>query len=126
MLYPLYAGPPLIRAFIISSPINDLDDLDGGVDVAMTTTTTQEDLDGENGNQQAAAKKKSPKPEESKSKKEHVNVVFIGHVGELECFFLWPSCICNMRVSCTRISVCVCVLCVRLLRHFGSVALWNI
>lgn len=27
-------------------------------------------------------KKKSPKPEESKSKKEHVNVVFIGHVGK--------------------------------------------
>lgn len=28
------------------------------------------------------AKKKMPKVEESKSKKEHVNVVFIGHVGE--------------------------------------------
>lgn len=31
----------------------------------------------------ASSKKKPPKPEESKSKKEHVNVVFIGHVGEL-------------------------------------------
>lgn len=29
-----------------------------------------------------SSKKKPPKPEESKSKKEHVNVVFIGHVGE--------------------------------------------
>lgn len=28
------------------------------------------------------AKKKLPKVEESKSKKEHVNVVFIGHVGK--------------------------------------------
>lgn len=28
------------------------------------------------------AKKKMPKVEENKSKKEHVNVVFIGHVGE--------------------------------------------
>lgn len=42
----------------------------------------QEELDGENGNALAAAKKKSPVAEESKSKKEHVNVVFIGHVGE--------------------------------------------
>lgn len=33
----------------------------------------------------ASSKKKPPKPEESKSKKEHVNVVFIGHVGELLC-----------------------------------------
>jgi hypothetical protein len=30
----------------------------------------------------ASNKKKPPKPEESRSKKEHVNVVFIGHVGE--------------------------------------------
>jgi hypothetical protein len=29
-----------------------------------------------------ATKKKPPKIEESKSKKEHVNVVFIGHVGK--------------------------------------------
>lgn len=28
----------------------------------------------------ASSKKKPPKPEESRSKKEHVNVVFIGHV----------------------------------------------
>lgn len=32
-------------------------------------------------------KKKSPKAEESRSKKEHVNVVFIGHVGELKYIF---------------------------------------
>lgn len=30
-----------------------------------------------------SAKKKSPTIEENKSKKEHINVVFIGHVGEL-------------------------------------------
>lgn len=37
--------------------------------------------DGESGAIKIA-KKKLPKVEESKSKKEHVNVVFIGHVGE--------------------------------------------
>lgn len=31
----------------------------------------------------ASTKKKAPKVEESRSKKEHVNVVFIGHVGKL-------------------------------------------
>lgn len=31
----------------------------------------------------ASTKKKPPKVEENRSKKEHVNVVFIGHVGEL-------------------------------------------
>lgn len=31
----------------------------------------------------ASTKKKPPKVEENHSKKEHVNVVFIGHVGEL-------------------------------------------
>lgn len=31
----------------------------------------------------ASTKKKPPKAEENRSKKEHVNVVFIGHVGEL-------------------------------------------
>lgn len=30
----------------------------------------------------ASTKKKPPKIEENRSKKEHVNVVFIGHVGE--------------------------------------------
>ena len=30
----------------------------------------------------ASTKKKPPKAEENRSKKEHVNVVFIGHVGE--------------------------------------------
>lgn len=42
----------------------------------------QEELDGENGNAVVVTKKKSPVAEECKSKKEHVNVVFIGHVGE--------------------------------------------
>lgn len=32
-------------------------------------------------------KKKLPKVEENKSKKEHVNVVFIGHVGESPILF---------------------------------------
>lgn len=33
----------------------------------------------------ASTKKKPPKAEENRSKKEHVNVVFIGHVGKLRC-----------------------------------------
>lgn len=47
----------------------------------------QEELDdAENGNAGSTIiKKKSPNVEESKSKKEHVNVVFIGHVGEYFC-----------------------------------------
>jgi hypothetical protein len=36
----------------------------------------------------ASTKKKPPKVEESRSKKEHVNVVFIGHVGELTNYFI--------------------------------------
>lgn len=36
------------------------------------------------------SKKKPPKVEESKSKKEHVNVVFIGHVGT---YYLESHCI---------------------------------
>lgn len=41
------------------------------------------DVDGEDGaDVPKAAKRKPPKAEESKSKKEHVNVVFIGHVGK--------------------------------------------
>lgn len=41
------------------------------------------DVDGEEDEEvPKAIKRKPPKPEESKSKKEHVNVVFIGHVGE--------------------------------------------
>lgn len=45
----------------------------------------QEDLyDGESDLDKIAkaAKKKVPKIEENKSKKEHINVVFIGHVGK--------------------------------------------
>lgn len=42
------------------------------------------DVDIEDGSEvPKAVKRKPPKPEESKSKKEHVNVVFIGHVGKL-------------------------------------------
>lgn len=44
-----------------------------------------EDGDGNEGDPlpKASTKKKPPKIEENRSKKEHVNVVFIGHVGEL-------------------------------------------
>lgn len=42
-----------------------------------------DDLEKENG-ASIAAKKKLPKVEENKSKKEHVNVVFIGHVGKFK------------------------------------------
>lgn len=61
----------------------------------MTTLTyfpslhTPQDMDIDDGEvsdgdplPKASTKKKPPKPEENKSKKEHVNVVFIGHVGE--------------------------------------------
>lgn len=43
-----------------------------------------QEADIEDGDAESATiiKKKSPKIEENKSKKEHVNVVFIGHVGE--------------------------------------------
>lgn len=37
--------------------------------------------DGEGETTPKVSKKKPPKVEESRSKKEHVNVVFIGHVG---------------------------------------------
>lgn len=35
----------------------------------------------------SSTKKKPPKAEENRSKKEHVNVVFIGHVGEFKTSF---------------------------------------
>lgn len=50
------------------------------------SVATPEDEDGEDDEIGELApktiKKKAPKIEECKSKKEHVNVVFIGHVGE--------------------------------------------
>lgn len=53
----------------------------------LTPDGDDEDMDIEDGEitdgdplPKASTKKKPPKPEESKSKKEHVNVVFIGHV----------------------------------------------
>lgn len=42
-----------------------------------------DDEDGESGIPKAT-KKKPPKPEDTRSKKEHVNVVFIGHVGKCD------------------------------------------
>lgn len=57
------------------------------------SVATPEDEDGEDGDglgelAPKIIKKKAPKIEESKSKKEHVNVVFIGHVGECFISFL--------------------------------------
>lgn len=40
-----------------------------------------DDFDEDADKKPKAVKKKSPTIEENKSKKEHVNVVFIGHVG---------------------------------------------
>lgn len=52
-----------------------------------------DDVEGLDGDALAKVSKKKPvKVEESKSKKEHVNVVFIGHVGEfLTVFFLFEK-----------------------------------
>lgn len=53
------------------------------------------DVDGEDDDEigiPKASKKKIAKTEDTKSKKEHVNVVFIGHVGKLvasHCHFLY-------------------------------------
>lgn len=48
----------------------------------LQETEELEEADNENANSLKLSKKKVPKIEENKSKKEHVNVVFIGHVGE--------------------------------------------
>lgn len=64
-----------------------------------------DDLDGENGNAPVAVKKKLPKVEENKSKKEHVNVVFIGHVGK--CRAIIRDChLSDLATKC--ISICAC------------------
>lgn len=49
-----------------------------------------EDLDGDADNEASIKlnKKKPVKIEENKSKREHVNVVFIGHVGKQQLFYL--------------------------------------
>lgn len=61
------------------------------------------DVDGEDGSDlPKALKRKPPKPEESKSKKEHINVVFIGHVGEfIFAFFIacLPACMTSIRCA---------------------------
>lgn len=46
----------------------------------------------------ASTKKKPAKVEENRSKKEHVNVVFIGHVGELK--ETWEL---SKRIACKSI-----------------------
>lgn len=51
----------------------------------LTPDQDDEDLDAEAEDVEAplkVIKKKPPKAEETKSKKEHINVVFIGHVGK--------------------------------------------
>lgn len=62
-----------------------LDSWDAEEDSILTPEDEEMELDdGEVDGDSVAkvSKKKPPKVEESKSKKEHVNVVFIGHVGE--------------------------------------------
>lgn len=59
-------------------------------------TTPEDDLgddldDAEAGSIPKVSKKKLPKVEEWKSKKEHVNVVFIGHVGKILQFVSLPN-----------------------------------
>lgn len=58
---------------------------DSWEDTADDETTTpdgDEDEDGDAEEHIARIKKKPARPEETKSKKEHINVVFIGHVGK--------------------------------------------
>lgn len=65
-----------------------LDSWDAEEDSILTPEDEEMELDdGEVDGDSVAkvSKKKPPKVEESKSKKEHVNVVFIGHVG-MYCF----------------------------------------
>lgn len=58
--------------------------------IVVTTIVVLQDLDIEDGEvaegdalPKASTKKKPLKVEENRSKKEHVNVVFIGHVGKI-------------------------------------------
>jgi len=53
--------------------------VDNWEDAADGTTPDEEDVSEET---VMRIKKKPQRPEETKSKKEHVNIVFIGHVGE--------------------------------------------
>jgi len=58
-----------------------VDSWDADDEALITPEDGEMDIDGEEDEEvPKAIKRKPPKPEESKSKKEHVNVVFIGHV----------------------------------------------
>lgn len=64
------------------------------------------DVDGEDDDEigiPKASKKKVVKTEDTKSKKEHVNVVFIGHVGKWKCAtkYLWRFMCGNQKTSHT-------------------------
>lgn len=62
-----------------------VDSWDADDDTLITPEDEEMDVDDEDGEEIALkiTKKKPPKVEDTKSKKEHINVVFIGHVGKL-------------------------------------------
>lgn len=65
------------------SPPADWETADGDVDPLLTPDDPDADEgDDTIGEAMVKPKKKPIQAEETKSKKEHVNVVFIGHVGE--------------------------------------------
>lgn len=73
--------------FLLITESEPLDSWDAEEDSILTPEDEEMELDdGEVDGENVAkvAKKKIVKVEESKSKKEHVNVVFIGHVGKYD------------------------------------------
>lgn len=71
---------PQLQLCLDNEPVDSWD----ADEVTLITPEDEEmDVDGDEDDiALQVIKKKPPKPEESKSKKEHVNVVFIGHVGK--------------------------------------------
>jgi len=68
-----------------------------------STPDGDEDEDAEGEEVVARIKKKPARPEETASKKEHINVVFIGHVGKFDincCYVLYSKIINVNLVSC--------------------------
>jgi peptide chain release factor subunit 3 len=65
---------------LLPPPKKIADSWEDAADGEGTTPEGDEDFDGEGGEMVPRTKKKPVKVEETKSKKEHVNVVFIGHV----------------------------------------------
>lgn len=90
------SDPGTVVPPVASVPDNDpLDSWDVEDEPVLTPEDEEaedaEDGDGENDVTPKQSKKKSQKIEESKSKKEHVNVVFIGHVGKLNLSLCHPQ-----------------------------------